>query len=1159
MSVNKKLPSLRAVVLMTVGSLLLLFLLIMLLLLNRTISSIATASEEEAFEKQVTVARVATDMQVQEISSITYDLAAWEETASYIDSPDPAYFSRNWPVKGPLALYRLHYMAIFDRSHTLLYEQSLSPQQDAALSQTLSRAVKPFSAEVLEKHSITHTFDVNDGASGLLYQDGLLWAVSVMPVFYPEENGPAAGTLVFARVLEESFFLSLELFDTSAVYVSAEKELTVGLHIETSDDGAAATDVLSDMAGNAVGLHIVREHADESASDNIIITTTIILFGVMLLFIMIVYVAIIHYALTPVEKLSASLPGAAHTGHIEYKKYATSREVSELGASINAMLDVLTQSSISIAVFQSIVNGMDAHLYVSDPETDELLFINDKMREYYNIQEDAVGRKCYEVFFGGAAERCAHCPLRLLERTKEGHAPYVWENHHANTGRTFRNTDCIIRWTDNRPVHMQHAFDITKIKDAEAALKERLEQQELLSSVSQSFLSSANVDWLIKNALQMTGEFLKADRAFIFSAEDGGQTILLQHDWYSLSEETVPLSSDTFMSSAFYKGFMETKKPYLLLRASDDGEDCDIIRSMGITVGLAVPLSISGAYRGCLVFDTSDQEGSFNAGDIQLARLVGNVISGVIARMLVEEKLIRMSSIVDSSPQYIAYSNYERQFEYFNKGVSDISGYSEEELLAHGTSLFYSDEVNQYINEVVIPKIRELGSFEFEIPLMRKDGVIRIMRFSSFNLSGQNPGIGSIATDVTKIRELEKELIAAKEMAERSNDAKSEFLSRMSHEMRTPMNAIIGMTSIARASREPEKMAHCLDKVDEASRHLLGVINDILDMSKIEANKFELNEAPFRFEPMLARVTNVIAFRVDEKRQTLITRLDPRVPATIISDEQRLAQVIANLLSNAVKFTPDHGAITLSVELREETSGGDVVLFFSCKDTGIGVSDEQQKRLFRSFEQADGSISRRFGGTGLGLAISKRIVELMGGKIWIESSPGEGANVCFTMRCLRATKEEEAILSAVTSDSQGMEEAASLENCFSGKHVLLAEDVAINQEILITLLAETGVSISCAQNGLEAAEMFEKDPTQYDMVFMDIHMPVMDGFKATRAIRALPHAWAKEVPILAMTANVFREDVEKCLAAGMNGHIGKPIDMDEIIKKMQEYLSSKGP
>ncbi|MDR2434172.1 MAG: response regulator [Treponema sp.] len=399
--------------------------------------------------------------------------------------------------------------------------------------------------------------------------------------------------------------------------------------------------------------------------------------------------------------------------------------------------------------------------------------------------------------------------------------------------------------------------------------------------------------------------------------------------------------------------------------------------------------------------------------------------------------------------------------------------------------------------------------------------------------------------------EAEKVLVKAKEAAEISNRAKSNFLSRMSHEMRTPLNAVIGMTTIARNSRSQEKMEYCLGKISEASLHLLGVINDILDMSKIEAGKFELSNTEFDFERMLKRVTDMIEFKVNEKRQRFIARFDPAMPAWIIADEQRLAQVLTNLLSNAVKFTPERGSITLSARMTGG-AGNSRVFRFDVTDSGIGVTEEQKARLFAPFEQADGSVSRKFGGTGLGLSISKNIVEMMGGRIWLESEPGKGSNFAFE---ITAEPGKGSDKQAAPHNRQDLPATAekTLAGIFAGHTILLVEDVEINREIITTLLEETGVAIDRAEDGGRAVKLFTENPAKYALILMDIHMPEMNGYEATMAIRALGGEGA-QIPIIAMTANVFKEDIDHCLASGMNDHLGKPIELDVLIKRLRRYL-----
>ncbi|MDR2553462.1 MAG: response regulator [Treponema sp.] len=424
-----------------------------------------------------------------------------------------------------------------------------------------------------------------------------------------------------------------------------------------------------------------------------------------------------------------------------------------------------------------------------------------------------------------------------------------------------------------------------------------------------------------------------------------------------------------------------------------------------------------------------------------------------------------------------------------------------------------------------------------------------------------------------------KNLIKAREEALSGTRAKSEFLANMSHEMRTPMNAIIGMTSIAKAADVIEKKDYCLSKIEDASSHLLGVINDILDMSKIEANKFELSLAEFNFEKTIHKAVNVVIFRMEEKKQHFSLHLGENIPQTLWGDDQRLTQVITNLLSNSAKFTPDGGNISLMGRCtgEEEAPGGGRIctIQIDVADSGIGISPEQKGRLFRSFEQADSNTSRKFGGTGLGLAISKRIVEMMNGEIWVESESGRGAVFSFTVKMRAGTAAAGRSLPGdtpktvpakdVPAPGGGQTPGAEPPPDFTGKTLLLAEDIDINREIVLALLEPMGLVIDCAENGKEALEKYRAAPEKYDLVFMDIQMPEMDGYEAARGIRKFETEQAEKglpvsrsgsgVPIIAMTANVFKEDVEKSLASGMNSHLGKPLDMDAVLEKLREYLA----
>ena len=448
------------------------------------------------------------------------------------------------------------------------------------------------------------------------------------------------------------------------------------------------------------------------------------------------------------------------------------------------------------------------------------------------------------------------------------------------------------------------------------------------------------------------------------------------------------------------------------------------------------------------------------------------------------------------------------------------------------------------------------------------------------------------------IDELIKARTGQLEQANAASRAKSDFLSNMSHEMRTPLNAIIGMTAIGKKSEIIEEKNRALNKIGDASSHLLSVINDVLDMAKIEANKLELAPIEFNFERMLQKVMTVIQFRVDEKQQVLTVNVDKNIPRYIIADEQRLTQVIVNLMSNATKFTPPGGSICLDASLLGE-SDDNCDLRIKVADSGIGISPKQQEKLFQSFGQAESGTSRKYGGTGLGLTISKRIVELMGGRIWIESELGKGSRFIFTIKAQCGGENNDCKNGYFDTDHDT--QIKDTTNVFAGKKLLLAEDIEINREILITLLENTGLEIDCAENGIEALEMVKSAPDAYDIVFMDVQMPKMDGYEATRKIREFEaenkrngtgfsegetrsnnrnlhrqflensqefaqqtpkqlSECPKSIPIIAMTANVFKKDIEACLAAGMDDHLGKPLDIDRVLETLCKYTGEgSGP
>ena len=397
----------------------------------------------------------------------------------------------------------------------------------------------------------------------------------------------------------------------------------------------------------------------------------------------------------------------------------------------------------------------------------------------------------------------------------------------------------------------------------------------------------------------------------------------------------------------------------------------------------------------------------------------------------------------------------------------------------------------------------------------------------------------------TTVRERTAELEIQTEAAYVASRAKGDFLSRMSHEIRTPLNAIIGMSQIARrtAVEESSGTLSSINEVISASSHLLGVLNAVLDMSKIEAGKYTLNPECFSIQAAVQTVEGIIRERCADKGIQFAENVTELKDVAVIGDSLRLKQILVNLLGNAVKFTDSGGKVTLLVEMVAET-GVDVVVKFTVQDSGIGMSEEQLTRLFVPFEQAEDSTASRFGGTGLGLAISQSLVKMMGGEIAVASRKGVGTIFSFSLKLAKAGTplRENAMAAQITA-------------IFPGVRVLLCEDIEINRRIILEFLKNTGIVVDVAEDGIEGVHLFRSsEDGYYSLILMDIQMPHMDGYEATRQIRSLPRRDAWTIPIVALTANVYQEDISRAMASGMNRHLAKPLEINTLLQTLRELL-----
>ncbi|MDL2313876.1 response regulator [Desulfovibrio sp. OttesenSCG-928-C14] len=1279
--------SLRTLVIIIVAVSVLAFALIFSGIFYNNVPGMLLQAENRYLEKQLEVVNGLFKDARRNAFNIAEDIGVRDGTVRFILGENPGYIAENWPEASLLDSYHFNFIIIKDAAGNDLYTEFLDfsggPKEE--LPEGFSEFLRPFALQVMGMYrnpQIRTLPAERRGKGGLVIFAGEPYFVAVMPAAKSHGLGSPVGTVTLGLHLNDQYFKNLTHYYRNKFEILPMEDdgAPPASSIIRQQDTVSTAVGLKDINGSPLLLCMTDTRAIYTAGTAVINQTMVLLVAALLLFALALYFAVYRLLIRPMESISEDLKHGSPASFLRVDKYSRRSEFISLCRSINTMLRKFNRSQISLDVLQRILNGTDLYLYVSDAESDEILFMNDNMARHYGLDGSPVGQTCWEVLREGSAGRCELCPNETLLKNRD--QVLVWEEKSQITGRYYRNTCCLITWSNGKPAHLQHRVDITDIKEAELSLQKRLKQQELMSILSQNFISTENIATLTQKALDITGQFMEVSKILLgrYNAQD--RSLHFTSQWLNPNSSGLLITPENDYplpeGDLLYQGIFKERAPYLILHDFE----YEPLRKIGTRSMLCVPVLEDDEILGLLSFEQCQGEQQWTESDIQLGTMIGNIISGAISRSLIEEKLVRMSSIVGSSPQAITYSDENGYIEYFNQGVLEMSGYGEEELRGAHISRIFPPNITDYLMETVVPQVLEKGRMQVEVPFTRKDGKEIILSLSVFRIQSRGICFGTIASDISEKINLEKELVLAKEQAEESNQAKGEFLSRMSHEIRTPLNAIIGMTKIGQSAQEREKKEYCLEKIDSASTHLLGVINDILDISKIEAKKFELSFSDFSFENMLMRVYNVVNFKAEEKKQTLVINIGRNMPFSVIADEQRLAQVITNLLGNAIKFTPEGGEITLSARQVSEKNGF-CTIEIRVTDTGIGISREQQEKLFSAFQQADASIAGQYGGTGLGLAISRNIVEMMGGRIWIESDLGNGATFAFTVVAQRGEGSRQSLLSPDVNwgnlrimavddapevleyfqdlsenlkidcllANNGLEACQILEEqkgkplnivfadwkmpgmdgielasrikseyggetvvimisatewneiereakkagvdhfipkplfssvivdcinqcldsgkksrshhpeqdmgepgAFSQYRVLLAEDIDINREIVYSLLEESGLNIDSAANGREAFEMFQASPGRYQMIFMDIHMPEVDGYEATALIRGLGSQEARNIPIVAMTANVFREDIEKCLAAGMNDHIGKPISLNEMLEKLTKYL-----
>ncbi len=778
-----------------------------------------------------------------------------------------------------------------------------------------------------------------------------------------------------------------------------------------------------------------------------------------------------------------------------------------------------------LGILKNILNGMDAYVYVSDMETDEILFINNRMQKAFELDESAIGKICWQVLQSGFTERCSFCPNHKLE--KEHDATVVWEEHNTVTGRHYKNVDSVIEWMDGKKVHMQHSADITDILEAQRETRETRERLEMAMTASQAGVWEIDLVAGILSYDQLCGS--------LFAFDQTSNTLTLDELVSHLKKYMLKVSGSDVIEALL------ERDPYAHSRSRDfqlvfpDGAE-RYIRNYGNTIrdddGKA--LKVIGM---CIdITQTVKLENELKAAKIA-AEDKGRADADA-----------RTQVMLDATPLAASFWDEKGNMLDCNMEAVRLFGLSQKaDYMEH----FY--ELNpeyQPDGELTAAKAeREIGEtfktgmrrFEWMYktpagePLPVETTLVRVPWKGEYRLA-------AYSRDLREIRAIEQKRIEAVEhsvemevqarAALASSDAKSQFLSNMSHEIRTPMNAIIGMAELLSNERLTGRQKRYVDDIKTSSTSLLGIINDILDFSKIEAGKLQLIPVDYDVKKLLRNLESMFTFAAQTKGISFFLRIESDLPSCVYGDDIRVRQALINILGNAVKFTKT-GGVTLIVR-----ASGDM-LYFDIKDTGIGIKEEELPKIYNDFDQLDTQNNRNITGTGLGLSITKNLIGLMGGKITVESEYGKGT--VFHLAIPLVYGDEKKLL--LEQDETAFVNAPDAS-------ILVVDDNEVNLSVAVGLLSLYGISCDTAQSGQEAIDKIKHK--KYDIVFMDHMMPEMDGVETTGILR---QSYAQDkLTIIALTANAIEGVSGTLLKAGMNDYLTKPIDRNKLNQILVKWL-----
>jgi PAS domain S-box-containing protein len=833
---------------------------------------------------------------------------------------------------------------------------------------------------------------------------------------------------------------------------------------------------------------------------------------------------------------------------------AYARDLREQQAMINKVETALSETNKTLEIMKSVLNASEAMIYVTDPGSGKIIFATDSIKLNFGVESDITGQPCYQVLNPGQNRRCAWCPRFQLD--EEPDKVVVWEERNPANGRYYRNTDRYIDWPGGRKVHIQYRVDLTENKKILEDLEKQHTAARLLHEMVAVLLEADNtLDELIINGLALIGQGVDADRIQIWRNNMIGEELhfTLNYEWLSdfgkacapipnelsFPYSAVPGWEERFLRGEHINGPLSALAPH----------EYDFMDHYDIKTLVIIPLFLAGRFWGFLSADDCQSERVFSDEEISNFKSAGRLVMSAAIRneMLASIRAERdrnealshwYESILDTVPHAITVTDMDMKYIFANTAVRNLFGKDREYLLGKPCNTAKAPICDTEDCSVVRAKrgfkqtYFRRGGRSFQVDTEKLEA-----------LDGRTTAFVEVIQDITKIEELAEKQASA----EAASAAKTKFLAHMSHEIRTPMNSIIGFAELALDNAVSPKAIEYLRMVLQNSELLLQLLNDVLDISKVESGGMKLEIIPFDLRVLYESCLSVMTPRAQGKNIQLNLYAEAPEGKKVLGDPMRLTQVFINLLSNAVKFT-DTGSVSLSAALENQTEQS-ATMRFKVSDTGIGITPEQLQRLFEPFVQADLSTTRKYGGTGLGLAITKNLVEIMGGRLEIESAPGIGTTVGFTLTFDTTHQSDE------TADNGAV---MKLDKPVFEGVILVCEDNEMNQRVIREHLERVGFQVVIAENGKEGIynvrERVNKGEKPFDLVLMDIHMPVMDGIEAAPKITEL----GTGAPIVALTANIPIGERERYMALGMKDHIAKPFTSNQLYRCLLKYIKPVG-